>query len=297
MSDAPTGRIRRVLVTNDDGVQAQGIHVLTAALCEAGHDVLVVAPSDDRSGSSAAIGVVHADHHLDVKKVEMPGCERTPSYAIDGPPALCVMAARLGAFGALPDIVISGINSGCNTGRAILHSGTVGAALTAQGFGCSALAVSVDVSDPWEYETAARITLDVLPMLLDAPPRSVLNLNVPARPYDQVVGVRWARLAAFGTVRAAVAESDAGGLQFELRATGDVPPPDSDSGLVAQGYAALTTLVGVAEAWPSGADMAGEVRSGVVPGAAVEDVHAVPDASAPRSLFRPMHAGPVTSES
>jgi 5'-nucleotidase len=295
MSDAAA--TRRVLVTNDDGVAAQGIHILTAALCDAGHDVVVVAPSDDRSGSSAAIGVVHADHHLDVKQVEMPGCDGVPSYAIDGPPAMCVMAARLGAFGAPPDIVISGINSGCNTGRAILHSGTVGAALTAQGFGCSALAVSVDVSDPWQYDTAARITLDVLPMLLDAPARSVLNLNVPASPYDNVLGVRWARLAAFGTVRAAVAESENGGIQFELRATGDVPPPDSDSGLVAQGYASLTTLVGVAEAWPSAAESSGEVRSGVVPGAAVESVHTVPDASAPRSLFRPLHASTAPPQS
>ena len=145
----------------------------------------------------------------------MPGCEGVPAYAIDGPPGLCVCAARLGAFGDPPDIVVSGINSGCNTGRAILHSGTVGAALTAQSFGCSALAVSVDVSDPWRFDTAARVALDVLPMLLDAPPRSVLNLNVPARPYDEV-GRALGAARRVRSVRARGGEAGEGGLQFEL---------------------------------------------------------------------------------
>ncbi len=285
----------RVLVTNDDGVEALGIHVLATALCDAGFDVLVVAPSTDRSGMGAAIGLVHADQHLDAKRVEIPGCDDVPAYALDGPPGMCVCAARLGAFGDAPELVVSGINSGCNTGRAILHSGTVGAALTAQSFGASALAVSVDVSDPWRYDTAARVTLDVMPMLQQAPARSVLNLNVPACDYDEVRGVRWARLAAFGSVRAAIAEGEHG-LQFELRATGVSPPPDSDQGLVEQGYASLTTIVGVAEAWPPEFAATEGVTSSVVPGVDVEPVHAVPDASAPRSLHRPLHGGAVPKE-
>ncbi len=290
----------RVLVTNDDGIESSGLHILAAALDRAAYDVIVVAPDRDRSGIGAAIGLVHADEHLDVAKVEMPGCPGIPAYAIDGPPGLCVCAGRLGAFGDPPDIVVSGVNPGCNTGRAILHSGTVGAALTAQSFGCSALAVSVDVGNEWRFDTAARIAVDVLPMLLDAPSRSVLNLNVPARGYADVLGIRWARLAAFGSVRAAMVESGDGGLQFELRATGVAAPADSDQGLVDAGYAALTTIVGVAEAWPTeltGDDtIAGSLSSSVVPGATVESVHAVPDASAPRSLHRPLHASPVPPE-
>lgn len=287
----------RVLVTNDDGVEAHGIHVLAAVLRDAGYDVLVVAPNSDRSGTGAAIGLIHADQHLDSEPVELPGCDGIPAHALDGPPGLCVCAARLGAFGTPPDVVVSGINSGANTGRAILHSGTVGAALTAQSFGASALAVSVDVSDPWRYDTAARVALDVLPLLLDAPPRSVLNLNVPARSYEDVLGVRWARLAAFGSVRAAVSDTGGGKLQFELRATGVAPPPDSDQAFVEAGYAALTTIVGVAEAWPvAEAAQARNVTSQVVPGAPLEPVHAVPDASTPRSLHRPLHAGAVPAE-
>jgi len=285
--------VTRVLVTNDDGIESSGLHVLAAALHAAGHDVLVVAPDTDRSGIGAAIGLVHADQHLDAKRVEMPGCDGIPAYAIDGPPGMCVCAARLGAFGEPPVFVVSGINPGCNTGRAILHSGTVGAALTAQSFGASALAVSVDVSDPWRFDTAARLVLDVLPMLVDAPPRSVLNLNIPALDYDAVRGLRWARLAAFGSVRAAVAEAGEGRLQFELRATGVTPPPDSDQGVVDAGYASLTTIVGVAEAWPAEGAVPTEVARRVVPGADVEPVHIVPDASAPRSLHRPLHGGAV----
>jgi len=287
----------RLLVTNDDGVEAHGIHVLAAALRDAGYDVLVVAPNSDRSGTGAAIGLIHADQHLDSEPVELPGCKGIPAHALDGPPGLCVCAARLGAFGTPPNVVVSGINSGANTGRAILHSGTVGAALTAQSFGASALAVSVDVSEPWRYDTAARVAVDVLPLLLDAPPRSVLNLNVPARAYEDVLGVRWARLAAFGSVRAAVSDAGGGKLQFELRATGVAPPPDSDQAFVEAGYAALTTIVGVAEAWPvEEAAQTRDVTSHVVPGASVEPVHAVPDASTPRSLHRPLHAGAVPRE-
>jgi len=283
----------RVLVTNDDGVEARGIHVLAAALRNAGHEGFVVAPDGDRSGTGAAIGLVHADQHLDVRCVELPGAPGIPAWALDGPPGMCVCAARLGAFGDPPDVVVSGINSGCNTGRAILHSGTVGAALTAQSFGCSALAVSVDVSDPWRYDTAARVALDVMPMLLDAPPRSVLNLNVPALDYDDVLGVRWARLAAFGSVRAAIGDATPTSVQFELRATGVSAPPDSDQGLVDAGFASLTTIVGVAEAWPAAGPEEAPVTSTVVPGAFVEPVHAVPDASAPHTLHRPLHAGAV----
>jgi 5'-nucleotidase len=281
--------VTRVLVTNDDGIESAGLHVLAIALHGAGYEVLVVSPNRDNSGIGAAIGLVHADQHLDVEKVAIPGDETIPAYAIDGPPGLCVCAGRLGAFGEPPDIVVSGVNPGCNTGRAILHSGTVGAALTAQSFGCSAMAVSVDAAEPWRFDTAARVALDVLPMLLDAPPRSVLNLNVPGLDYDDVLGVRWARLAAFGSVRAAVAESEHGGLQFELRATGVAAPPDSDQGLIDAGFASLTTIVGVAEAWPVAITGASDVSSSVVPGAQVEQVHAVPDASAPRSLHRPLH--------
>jgi 5'-nucleotidase len=273
----------RVLVTNDDGIDAEGIHVLAQYVVAAGHDVVVAAPAGDASGSGAALGVFHADSHIDVKQVQVPGCT-APAWAVSGPPGLCTLAARLGAFGPPPDIVVSGINAGLNTGRAILHSGTVGAALTAQNFGAKGLAVSVAAGTPWRWDTAATIALEVLDLLLDAPPRSVLNLNVPSLPRDEVRGVRWARLAAFGAVRAAIGEIESdGALQIELRATNEQLPPDTDTALCEAGYATLTTLVGIAESWPA-EQPDPDVSQRPVPGAPLEELHLVPDAADSRTL-------------
>src|SRR4051794_10083167 len=80
-SSRPMSMAPRILVTNDDGVEAAGIHILTAALHEKGYDVVVVAPNGERSGTGAGIGFFHPDHHLDAQRVEMPGCEAVEAYA------------------------------------------------------------------------------------------------------------------------------------------------------------------------------------------------------------------------
>jgi 5'-nucleotidase len=276
-------RLVRLLVTNDDGIDAEGLHALVRGLAATDHEVVVAAPAADASGSGAALGVFHADSHIDVKRVQVPGCD-APAWAVAGPPGLCTLAARLGAFGPPPDIVVSGINAGLNTGRAILHSGTVGAALTAQNFGAKGLAVSVQAAEPWRWDTAATITLEVLDLLIDAPPRSVLNLNVPALAREDIRGVRWARLAAFGAVRAAIGEIEGDGtLQIELRATNDQLPPDTDTALCDAGYATLTTIVGIAESWPA-EQPEQDVSQRPVPGAPLDALHAIPDATDSRTL-------------
>jgi 5'-nucleotidase len=148
----------KVLVTNDDGIDAPGLHALARALVADGRDVVVVAPARDMSGSGAAIGQVHLDQSIDARRVELPDLDGVPAYALDGAPGLCVLAARLGGFGEPPDVVMSGINPGCNTGRAVLHSGTVGAALTAANFGVRGLAVSIDiVSTRVQEQGAVRV--------------------------------------------------------------------------------------------------------------------------------------------
>jgi 5'-nucleotidase len=144
----------KVLVTNDDGVASPGLHTLARALIDDGYDVIVVAPDREMSGSAAAIGQVHVDEGIDAGRVVLPGLDGVPAYAVAGPPGLCVLTARLGGFGDPPDLVVSGINPGANTGRAVLHSGTVGAALTAANFGCRGLAVSIDVSTLHLHEQA-----------------------------------------------------------------------------------------------------------------------------------------------
>ena len=258
----------RVLVTNDDGVRAPGIAPLAAAVVAAGHDVVVAAPQEDMSGSSAAIGRMHVDETIDVEEVELPEVD-APCFGVLGPPALAVMAARLGGFGDPPGVVVSGINPGPNTGRAVLHSGTVGAARTAANFGVSGLAVSIGVGDPYRWETAAELAVAALAWLVEQPPKTVLNLNVPNLRRDELRGVREASLAPFGTVRAALVESQGGGLQMELAEHGVELPADSDTTLVRSGCAALTSLVGVRA-------VEGPVVAGAV--AAVEAVLADPEA-------------------
>ncbi|MCC5952592.1 MAG: 5'/3'-nucleotidase SurE [Acidimicrobiia bacterium] len=282
----------RLLITNDDGIASEGIHVLARAMLAAGHEVTVAAPDSDYSGVGASLGGLSADDTIEVAEVTIPDGEGIRAWSVAGAPALCVLAGRLGAFGEPPDLVVSGINAGLNTGRSILHSGTVGAALTAQNFGVSGLAVSVAGGEQWHWDTAARCAVDALRLLIDAPPRSVLNLNVPSRPFGELEGTRWTRLAAFGAVRAATAGVAEGRLQIEVTAygePGDGPDLATDQGAVRAGYASLTTLGGLAEAWSGTDDAPGEpaVREAVVPGAPLEDVHRVPDASDHRSLRRP----------
>lgn len=281
----------RILVTNDDGIESEGLHVLVGRLVRAGHEVLVVAPDRDWSGASSSLGRLNADEHLDARRVEIPACPDAEAWSLAGPPGLCVLATALEAFGPPPELIVSGINAGLNTGRAILHSGTVGAVLTGQNFGLSGLAVSVQATEPWRWDTAARLAVETVPLAAGAPPRTALNLNVPALPRDQVRGVRWARLAPFGEVRAAVAGIHDGRIQFELVTNDGEFPGDSDEGLVRDGWAALTTLVGIAEAWPAdeGLDdpVPPQVTDRIAPGAPLHRVHRVPDASAPRTLWRP----------
>lgn len=242
----------QVLVTNDDGIDGPGIGPLARAVVAAGHDVVVAAPLDDRSGSGAALGRLHVDDTIVLEERRIDGLDGIPCFGVQGPPALCVMAARLGGLGPVPDLVVSGINPGPNTGRSVLHSGTVGAALTGANFGVSALAVSMGVGETYRWETAAALASAALAWLLEQPAKTVVNLNVPNLALEEVQGVRSARLAPFGTVRAALVEAQGGtGLQMELRAHDEQLPPDSDTALVNAGYAAVTLLHGITAAPPA----------------------------------------------
>lgn len=213
-----------------------------------------MAPKDDSSGASAALGPVHIGQTLEYDTIDMPGLDDVPVYGLDGPPALCVLLARIGGFGTPPDLVVSGVNPGNNTGRSVLHSGTVGAAMTAASFGVSGLAVSIGAPDSDEseplWDTATSIAVKALAWLADAPRRTIVNLNVPNIPAGDVQGVRLASLAPFGTVRTAIVDAGEGRLQVELRATEETLDPESDTALVLAGFAAVTPLVGPRSAEP-----------------------------------------------
>ena len=235
--------LRRILVTNDDGVRAPGLHVLTQALVEAGRDVVVAAPLDDRSGASAALMARYLDDIL-YEEVDLEQLEGVPVFGVDGPPALAVLASRLGAFGDPPELVVSGINPGANTGRAVLHSGTVGAALAGANFGMSGIAISVVPGKPIRFDTAATVAIAALALIDDAPPGTVLNINVPNRALGDVKGVEAGRLAPFGTVQAALISTEEGRISMELKATDRELDPDTDTQLVVDGFVSITSIVG-----------------------------------------------------
>ena len=120
----------RILVTNDDGIDSIGLHVLARTMRQYG-DVVIAAPDQEYSGFGAAIGSIWL-MKPEVHKTHVEGVE--DAWAVNGAPALCAMFARLGAFGDV-DLVVSGINPGANVGRSVYHSGTVGACLTARNGG------------------------------------------------------------------------------------------------------------------------------------------------------------------
>jgi 5'-nucleotidase len=243
----------RIVVTNDDGVHAAGIAALARAFVDDGHDVLVVAPLDETSGAGAGVGPIHNMRKgIHVDKVDVPELEGIETLGIDALPALAVIAACMGAFGPPPDLVVAGVNAGRNVGRAVLHSGTVGAALTAAHFGNRGLAVSIQLTgaaNPVHYETATAIAVRLAPLVAAAPPRMVLNCNVPNLPLAELRGLRLAHLARSGLIRSVLADSDAEvpRLQLEL-GLADPPAEDgSDEALTTAGYATLTPLLGVSE--------------------------------------------------
>lgn len=246
----------RILVTNDDGVDSPGLLALAAALDAAGHDVLVVAPAGDRSGASAAIGPLHRAGPIPVVAHSWPQLAHVRVMAIDTPPATAVYGALLGGFGEPPELVVAGINPGANTGHLVLHSGTVGAALTAVGLGVPGLAVSMARSETDEYEWATASTLAVaaVPWTADLAngPR-VLNLNVPNCPLADLRGVREATLSVYGEVWVASADASSGDLRLEFKGSARDPAPGSDVALVRDGYASVTPLLGIERASGSGA--------------------------------------------
>ncbi|MEV4518044.1 5'/3'-nucleotidase SurE [Dactylosporangium sp. NPDC049525] len=134
-----------VLITNDDGVAAPGIRSLAAAVRAAGHRVLVAAPLREASGMSAALNAVTEDGKIVVEHVTLRGLDDVRAHGVAASPAYITVLAALGAFGPVPDVVLSGINRGANAGHAVLHSGTVGAALTGANYGMRGMAVSLDV--------------------------------------------------------------------------------------------------------------------------------------------------------
>lgn len=271
----------RILVTNDDGIDSPGIHDLASAVAAA-CDVVVAAPAREASGSSASITAVATTGRI-AERQHMPDADVLAWYAVDATPAFITLMALHGTFGPPPDVVLSGTNRGANAGHAVLHSGTVGAALTACAAGRRAMAVSLDLRDNPDVATAHReesrywssassVAAFLLPALLDLPPGTVLNVNVPDLPTDRIGGIRVARLGGFGRVQIMETVPD-GLLRISLEDPA-VVPHGSDMALLAQDFATVTALRPVSDAgltvptegWPNrAASVAGPATDRTAP--------------------------------
>jgi 5'-nucleotidase len=244
----------RVLVTNDDGIQAPGIAELAAVAVELGLEVVVAAPAWNSSGASASLTGVSEAGRLLVGDSKVRGLEHVRAFAVEASPAMIVRVGVRGVFGHPPDLVLSGINDGPNTGHAVLHSGTVGAALTAATHGCRAVAFSLGVAARPDYHAARKVAATVIPWALDAPAPLTLNVNVPSGDVDTVRGVRRARLASFGTVDTQVTELHGGQVVVSYREIDPSGEPGSDAALLARGFATVTALLPACEAIGVGLD-------------------------------------------
>ena len=250
----------RILVTNDDGIDSVGLHVLARTLRQHG-DVVIGAPDSEYSGASAAFGALHL-MRPELHTAHVDGIDE--AWSISGPPALCVMFARMGAFGDPFDLVVSGINPGANVGRAVYHSGTVGAAITARNGGITGVAISQAVSEGGymgqgmeemlanqQWQGAADVAAHAVGRLVEDMPAEagVLNLNVPNCAAAEMLGWVDAEIAmlpirAMSTVEREpkIGHEGAYHLKVNWGERGDMPPESTDVGAVQRGYVASTWL-------------------------------------------------------
>ncbi|MDP9445085.1 MAG: 5'/3'-nucleotidase SurE [Actinomycetota bacterium] len=251
----------RALVTNDDGIDSTGLRTLAGVAVDAGLDVIVAAPDTEYSGTSAAFTALEADGRLLLHEHVLDGLGGVRALAVEAAPGFIVFAAAQGAFGPPPELVLSGVNHGRNTGHAVLHSGTVGAALTATTHGAPALAVSLSAQCE-QWDTAAAVTRRVLDWLLQHPVRRpvVLNVNVPDVPLRRLRGLHAARLAAFGAVQADIGEVGEGYVTMTFRGADAELEPGTDAALVADGWATVTPLTAPCHA--DGVDLTGLFDAG-----------------------------------
>ena len=177
----------RILISNDDGVYAEGINVLANKLDSFG-DVTVVAPDRNCSGFSSSLTIHNP------LRVEQIAPNR---YAVNGTPADCVNLAINKICAEQPDIVISGINDCVNIGDDVLYSGTVAAALEGRYLNLPSIAISLDGGK--HYDSAALVVVDILNKLQNntfgLTKTKVLNVNVPNLPYEKIKGTKVTKLS------------------------------------------------------------------------------------------------------
>jgi 5'-nucleotidase len=232
----------RILVTNDDGIHADGLLALADAL-SAVAQVTIIAPEREHSAGGHAI-TLHKPLRITRVNINHTSAE---AYSTNGTPADCVVLGVLDVMGGLPDWVVAGINRGPNLGEDLMYSGTVSAAMEAAVMGVPAFAISVADYEATDFDVAARFAADLTQRLAPGalPPESFLNVNVPNLPAEQLRGVRVTTLGR---------RKYKGRLEKRLDPRGRIyywlggdptvtdPAEATDAGAVASGFISITPL-------------------------------------------------------
>lgn len=233
----------KFLVSNDDGVNAKGIKKLSTMLKDLG-DVVVFAPNRDRSGASNSLTL---DRPIRVEKVE------DGVFSVYGTPTDCVHLAVTGVMDEEPDMVVSGINNSANLGDDVLYSGTVAAAIEGRYLGLPAVAASIVVDSvkgkhqKRNYDTVTHYLKKIIQHVMThpLPQDTILNVNVPNLPIDEIKGVKITRLGNRHKAENAIPITDPRG--FKMYWIGPAGP-EADAGegtdfyAVKHGYVSISPI-------------------------------------------------------
>lgn len=226
------------LISNDDGIAARGIQVLSRRMSELGK-VTIVAPDQNRSGASNSLTL---DAPVRISEIE------TRRFCVTGTPTDCVHIALTGLLGKDPDMVISGINAGANLGDDVIYSGTVAAAMEGRFLGFPAIAVSLVFDDkPYHFETAAEaVALLVQRLRQDPlPADTILNINVPDLAWPEIEGFEVTRLGHRHRAEPMIRELDPRGrpMYWIGRAGAEQDAgPGTDFDAIRRGYVSVTPI-------------------------------------------------------
>ena len=226
-----------ILVTNDDGYDAPGISTLIEAMEPLGR-LLVVAPDRDRSGASNSLTL---DSPIRARRM------KNGFTQVEGTPTDCVHSAITGLLEEEPDIVVSGINSGANLGDDVIYSGTVAAAMEGRFLGLPAIAISMVSFQPQHYDTAARVACELVEQVKEqpVPAETILNVNVPDVPWEDLAGWQVPRLGHRHKSEPVIRQEDPRGRPIYWVGPAGAEQdagPGTDFHAVAQGYVSVTPL-------------------------------------------------------
>ncbi|MGE3920470.1 MAG: 5'/3'-nucleotidase SurE [Gammaproteobacteria bacterium] len=228
----------RILLSNDDGVYAEGLRVLHKSLSTIGHTD-VVAPDRNRSGASNSLTL---SNPLRARQLE------NGFFSVEGTPTDCVHLALTGLLAGEHDMVVSGINAGANLGDDVLYSGTVAAAMEGRFLGLPSIAISLVGRENNYYETAGVVAkllvtrLQVEPL----PASTILNVNVPDLPLSELRGFSIARLGTRHKAEEVYKTSDPRGepiFWFGPAGNESDAGPGTDFHAVKNGYVSITPIL------------------------------------------------------